>query len=126
MRLHSVEAPGSPATHWRTRSQVARQKPPPLEPAERGVNRASGDVALHTVGDFSQNRPAVRLVVQPEDREQHRLFEGTKDVSHDAYIVVDSRRCQEAFLSGLRCAEAAGPKTRKEHSGIMARGCTLA
>src|ERR1700682_4125040 len=49
LRLQPVEAPGSPATDWRTRSEVARQQPPFFEPVERGVNGPRSDVALHTL-----------------------------------------------------------------------------
>ncbi len=51
------------------------------------MHRACGNIPFHSVRNLSQYRSAVRTLTEPENREKHRLFERTKNLSH-AYIVV--------------------------------------
>ena len=51
------------------------------------MHSAGGHVPIETHLRLLQNRPAVRAVAEPDDGEQHRLFERAQDIRHVAYIV---------------------------------------
>jgi hypothetical protein len=53
-----------------------------LQAFERGVNGASGDLAIESCFDFPENRATVGIVREAHDCQQHRLFEATENVAH--------------------------------------------
>lgn len=50
------------------------------------MNRAGGDIALHSCLQLFENRAPIGVVAEPDDRQHHCLFEDAKGISH-AYIV---------------------------------------
>ena len=52
------------------------------------MHGASRNVPRRPLLHCAENRTAVRTFSKPDDRQQHSLFEGAKNLRHDAYIVV--------------------------------------
>ena len=80
--LQPVEAPRSPAADGRAGSQARSQQSLVLEPFERGVDGAGGNVAFETRLNFLQDRSPVRVVSEADDGEQYCLFESPEHVGH--------------------------------------------
>ena len=71
----------------RPRAKARRQQLLPLQPIQRGVNGAGGDIAIQPCLHFFQDGAAVSLGLQPHDRDQYRLLERPQHVRHVDYIV---------------------------------------
>ena len=50
------------------------------------MDRAGGNIAVHSYLHFIENGAAIGVVAKPNDREHYCLLEGTEGISH-AYIV---------------------------------------
>ena len=51
------------------------------------MNRPGGDVALEPGRYLAEHRSTIGFIVEPDYRQEHRLFERAKDVGHCDYIV---------------------------------------
>ena len=71
--------------------------------ARRLVDGARGDVAVEPRLSFLENRAAVGAIGQPDDRQEHRLFERTEHIRHVDYIVVIEARVKSPLARRLEC-----------------------
>jgi hypothetical protein len=86
MWLESVESARPATADRRSRFDSRCKQSFLLQATERRVDRAGGDVAVHSYLHFIENGAPIGVVAQPDDRQHHCLFEDAKGISH-AYIV---------------------------------------
>jgi len=82
-----IEPPCSAVANGRTGPESRANKAFPFQSIERGLNRSGCDVPVESYRHLPKHRPPVSISVEPNDRQEHGLLEGAKDIRHYDYIV---------------------------------------